>query len=86
MYCIQIFSGAIQCIDCGNRGCLSEEERTGASRASSSVDRNKIRFRMILENPVYISHMSFGALSREIKIALAKGAAMAKTAMCSGEV
>lgn len=40
---------------------------------------------MIIENPVYISHMSFGALSREIKVALAKGAAMAKTAMCSGE-
>lgn len=40
---------------------------------------------MILENPIYISHMSFGALSKEIKIALAKGAAMAKTAMCSGE-
>jgi glutamate synthase domain-containing protein 2 len=40
---------------------------------------------MILENPVYISHMSFGALSRETKIALAKGSAMAKTAMCSGE-
>lgn len=40
---------------------------------------------MILENPVYISHMSFGALSKEIKIALAKGSAMAKTAMCSGE-
>lgn len=40
---------------------------------------------MILENPVYISHMSFGALSREIKTALAKGSAMAKTAMCSGE-
>lgn len=40
---------------------------------------------MILESPVYVSHMSFGALSREIKIALAKGSAMAKTAMCSGE-
>ncbi len=40
---------------------------------------------MILDNPVYISHMSFGALSREIKIALAKGAALAKAAMCSGE-
>lgn len=40
---------------------------------------------MILQNPVYISHMSFGALSREIKVALAKGSAMAKTAMCSGE-
>lgn len=40
---------------------------------------------MIIENPVYISHMSFGALSKEAKIALAKGACMAKTAMCSGE-
>src|SRR5699024_6201744 len=40
---------------------------------------------LILENPVYISHMSFGALSREAKVALAKGSAMAHTAMCSGE-
>lgn len=40
---------------------------------------------MILENPVYISHMSFGALSKETKIAMAKGSAMAGTAMCSGE-
>lgn len=40
---------------------------------------------MVLESPVYISHMSFGALSKEVKIALAKGSAMAKTAMCSGE-
>lgn len=40
---------------------------------------------MILESPVYISHMSFGALSRETKVALAQGSAMAKTAMCSGE-
>lgn len=40
---------------------------------------------MILNSPVYISHMSFGALSKEIKVALAKGSAMAKTAMCSGE-
>lgn len=40
---------------------------------------------MLIENPVYISHMSFGALSYETKVALAKGSAMAKTAMCSGE-
>ena len=40
---------------------------------------------MILDHPVYISHMSFGALSRETKIALAKGSAAARTAMCSGE-
>lgn len=40
---------------------------------------------MVLNSPVYISHMSFGALSKEVKAALAKGSAMAKTAMCSGE-
>ena len=40
---------------------------------------------MVLESPVYISHMSFGALSSETKVALAKGSAAAKTAMCSGE-
>ncbi len=40
---------------------------------------------LIIESPVYISHMSFGALSKESKTALAKGSAMAKTAMCSGE-
>ena len=40
---------------------------------------------MVLEGPVYISHMSFGSMSKETKIALSRGAAMAKTAMCSGE-
>ncbi len=40
---------------------------------------------MILDSPVYISHMSFGALSKESKTALAMGSAMARTAMCSGE-
>ena len=40
---------------------------------------------MVLQNPVYISHMSFGALSKETKVALAKGSAMAGSAMCSGE-
>ena len=40
---------------------------------------------MVLDSPVYISHMSFGALSKETKVALAKGSALAKTAMCSGE-
>jgi glutamate synthase domain-containing protein 2/rubredoxin len=40
---------------------------------------------LVLESPIYVTHMSFGALSREIKIALAKGSAAARTAMCSGE-
>ena len=41
--------------------------------------------RQVLDHPVYISHMSFGALSRETKTALSRGSAMARTAMCSGE-
>ena len=40
---------------------------------------------MVLDMPVYISHMSFGALSKETKIAMAKGSAAVGTAMCSGE-
>ena len=43
------------------------------------------RYPLVLETPVYISHMSFGALSKEAKIALAMGSAASKTAMCSGE-
>ena len=40
---------------------------------------------MVLDMPVYISHISFGALSKETKIAMAKGSAAVGTAMCSGE-
>jgi len=40
---------------------------------------------LVLETPVYVSHMSYGALSKEIKIALARGSEAAGTAMCSGE-
>lgn len=40
---------------------------------------------LVIETPVYIAHMSFGALSRESKIALSKGSASVKTAQCSGE-
>jgi glutamate synthase domain-containing protein 2/rubredoxin len=40
---------------------------------------------LVISTPIYVSHMSFGALSREVKLALAKGSAAARTAMCSGE-
>jgi glutamate synthase domain-containing protein 2 len=40
---------------------------------------------LVIETPVYITHMSFGALSKEVKIALARGSAGVRTAMCSGE-
>ena len=38
-----------------------------------------------LEIPLFVSDMSFGALSEEAKIALSKGAEMAGTGICSGE-
>jgi len=38
-----------------------------------------------LEIPLFVSDMSFGALSEESKIALARGAEMAGTGICSGE-
>ena len=40
---------------------------------------------MVLESPVFVSHMSFGALSKEAKTALAIGTSKVKTAICSGE-
>jgi len=40
---------------------------------------------LILETPLYVTHMSFGALSREAKIAIAQGSAAVHTATCSGE-
>ena len=45
----------------------------------------KAKFPLVIESPIYVSHMSFGALSKEAKLALAKGSAVIKTAMCSGE-
>ena len=38
-----------------------------------------------LRAPIYVSHMSFGALSKEAKLALALGSAEFGTVMCSGE-
>jgi glutamate synthase domain-containing protein 2/nitrite reductase/ring-hydroxylating ferredoxin subunit len=40
---------------------------------------------LTLDMPLFVSDMSFGALSREAKISLAKGAEMAGTGICSGE-
>ena len=40
---------------------------------------------LVIDMPIYVTHMSFGALSKEAKTALAKGSAAVKTAMCSGE-
>ncbi len=40
---------------------------------------------LTIATPIYISHISFGALSREAKIALARGSRLMKTAIGSGE-
>lgn len=40
---------------------------------------------LVLAIPLFVSDMSFGALSEEAKIALAKGAELANTGICSGE-
>jgi glutamate synthase domain-containing protein 2 len=40
---------------------------------------------LVLERPLFVSDMSFGALSEEAKVALAMGAEKAGTGICSGE-
>jgi len=40
---------------------------------------------LVLDIPLFVSDMSFGALSQEAKVALATGAEMAGTGICSGE-
>ena len=40
---------------------------------------------LLLDIPLFVSDMSFGAISEEAKVALAKGAELAGTGICSGE-
>jgi glutamate synthase domain-containing protein 2/rubredoxin len=40
---------------------------------------------LVIGTPIIVSHMSYGALSREAQMALALGSGAAGTAMCSGE-
>jgi len=40
---------------------------------------------LVLDRPLFVSDMSFGALSEEAKVTLAMGAEMAGTGICSGE-
>lgn len=40
---------------------------------------------LAFDRPIFVSDMSFGALSREAKVALARGARLAGTGICSGE-
>ncbi|WP_430966011.1 glutamate synthase-related protein [Spongiimicrobium sp. 2-473A-2-J] len=53
--------------------------------ATQVVIGPKAKKPLVLDIPLFVSDMSFGALSREAKIALSKGAEMAGTGICSGE-
>ncbi|MEM8847117.1 MAG: glutamate synthase-related protein [Bacteroidota bacterium] len=53
--------------------------------ATKVVIGPKAKKPLILDIPLFVSDMSFGALSREAKIALSKGAEMSGTGICSGE-
>ena len=69
-----------------DRSCrYMKEIHEMAVSGNTIIDAMGAKKPMVLDGPVYISHMSFGAMSKEMKVALAKGSAMAGTAMCSGE-
>jgi glutamate synthase domain-containing protein 2 len=55
------------------------------SVSTSVVIGGKAKKPLALDIPFFVSDMSFGALSREAKISLSKGAEMAGTGICSGE-
>ncbi len=59
--------------------------KDGASVETELVIGPRARRPLTLEIPLFVSDMSFGALSEEAKVALAKGAEMAGTGICSGE-
>ncbi len=63
-----------------NRPLLDEEEV-----ATKVVIGPKAKKPLVIDIPLFVSDMSFGALSREAKIALSKGAELAGTGICSGE-
>jgi glutamate synthase domain-containing protein 2 len=53
--------------------------------SSKVIIGKKARRPLELDMPIFVSDMSFGALSREAKIALSMGANTAGTGICSGE-
>jgi glutamate synthase domain-containing protein 2 len=63
-----------------SRPLLDETEVT-----TRTVIGPKAKKPLELALPLFVSDMSFGALSREAKIALSKGAELAGTGICSGE-
>ena len=62
------------------RPLLDEEEVSTKTVIGPNAEKP-----LVLDMPLFVSDMSFGALSREAKIALSKGAEMSGTGICSGE-
>ncbi|NLR91626.1 glutamate synthase-related protein [Flammeovirga agarivorans] len=62
------------------RPLLDEEEVT-----TQTIIGKKAKKPLVLDIPLFVSDMSFGALSKESKIAMAMGAEKVGTGICSGE-
>lgn len=60
---------------------LIDEAKVGTDLVIGKSAKKPLRLKI----PLFVSDMSFGALSEESKIALAKGAEMVGTGICSGE-
>jgi glutamate synthase domain-containing protein 2 len=63
------------------RSPLLDDEPVGTELIIGPAAKKPLR----LEIPIFVSDMSFGALSQEAKVALAQGAELAGTGICSGE-
>ncbi len=72
---IQLLTGQLK------RRPLDDHAEVGTELVVGPNARKPLR----LDIPIFVSDMSFGALSEEAKIALAKGAEAAGTGICSGE-
>lgn len=53
--------------------------------STKTIIGKKAKKPLVTDNPIFISHMSFGALSKEMKTAMAKASTLSKTAIGSGE-
>ena len=60
---------------------LADDDPVGTELVIGPKARRPLRLKI----PLFVSDMSFGALSEEAKVALSKGAEMAGTGICSGE-
>lgn len=72
---IQILTGQLKCLP------LFDEDEVG----TELVVGPRAKRPLVMKLPLFVSDMSFGALSAEAKISLSKGAEMAGVGICSGE-